>query len=177
MPSIIAVGFLSVLPSLSGSRNGGWAVGSIASLRDDPRLSALKDTTQMHDQMGHHAADGALALVLACVVPDLGRNDFFTSVRTCAHRLDRSASPSAISTRGPHAWSRITVTYYACWMGVMGVMGVFELCLLSDWVVGSRRQRLAAQARQIRKPIRGTHSTRRRGPSTPPRSFGDKRSH
>jgi hypothetical protein len=29
--------------------------------------------------MGHHAADGALALVLACVVPDLGRNDFFTS--------------------------------------------------------------------------------------------------
>ena len=84
MPSIIAVGFLSVLPSLSGSRYGGWAVGSIASLRDDPRLSALKDTTQMHDQMGHHAADGALALVLACVVPDLGRNDFFTSVRTCA---------------------------------------------------------------------------------------------
>ena len=36
-------------------------------------------TNQVHDAMGHHAADGALAMALASVVASPERNDFYTT--------------------------------------------------------------------------------------------------
>ena len=42
--------------------------------------AGLTSTNQVHDAMGHHAADGALAMSLASIVNAPGRNDFYTSM-------------------------------------------------------------------------------------------------
>ena len=42
--------------------------------------SGLTSTNQLHDAMGHHAADGALAMSLASIVKNPSRNDFYTSM-------------------------------------------------------------------------------------------------
>jgi NAD(P)-dependent dehydrogenase (short-subunit alcohol dehydrogenase family) len=48
-----------------------------------PGLSGrLANTNEMHDKMGHHAADGALAMALAAVVVAPVRNDFYTADAT-----------------------------------------------------------------------------------------------
>lgn len=42
----------------------------------------LTSTNQLHDALGHHAADGALAMSLASIVRHAQRNDFYTSMRS-----------------------------------------------------------------------------------------------
>ena len=38
-----------------------------------------KNTNQAHDEMGHHAADGALPMILASIEDTAARNDWYTT--------------------------------------------------------------------------------------------------
>jgi hypothetical protein len=72
----------------------------------------LKDTNQLHDVAGHHAADGALPMVLAGILPMAQPNDWFstkgksaTSLQEAALKVDPAAAPSAaVDPLNPAAW-------------------------------------------------------------------------
>jgi len=66
---------------------------------------ALKDTNQMHDVAGHHAADGSLPMVLACVDPAAKPGDWYTTDGAKAKGVPQAAykqDPAKKRASQPH---------------------------------------------------------------------------
>ena len=63
-----------------------------------PGGAGMTSTNQLHDAMGHHAADGALAMGLASVVAEPGRNDFYTAMGGGRHTGNEPEPPGAALT-------------------------------------------------------------------------------
>lgn len=59
----------------------------------------LEDTNKLHDVMGHHAADGSMALMMASAVTGARRNDFYTAgkadeIGKAVYKLDPNSQPN-----------------------------------------------------------------------------------
>jgi len=97
----------------------------------------LLATSTMHDLAGHHAADGALMMALACVDPAAAPNDFFSpaSGKVGAPRRDTPATLAAAenAARDPMsgaAWQDRAATAEAFFRAAGAATGVAE----SAWV-------------------------------------------
>ena len=91
----------------------------------------------MHDLAGHHAADGALMMALACVDPGASLNDFFSpsSGNVGAPRRDTPATLAAAenAARDPMSgvlWQDRAATAEAFFKAAGAATGVSE----SAWV-------------------------------------------
>ena len=68
------------------------------------RDQGMTSTNQVHDALGHHAADGALAMSLASIVKSPQRNAFYTSMRSTQDALaGKPTAPPGASLTDPEA--------------------------------------------------------------------------
>merc|ERR1712217_174987 len=66
----------------------------------------LDDTNKMHDVAGHHAADGALALIMASVDTSASRNCFYVAgkaelISKAVYKLDPDGQPAQQKSTDP----------------------------------------------------------------------------
>merc|ERR1739848_916780 len=65
-----------------------------------------EDTNKFHDVAGHHAADGAMALIMASVDTTARRNDFYAATRAedikqAVYKLDPNTQPDEQKATDP----------------------------------------------------------------------------
>ena len=139
----------------------------------------------MHDALGHHAADGALAMALASIVESPQRNAFYTSMRSTQDALaGKPTAPPGASLTDPDA-NVSTCTQYSERRLAIGV----ALVQLADFLFSDACPGVCGIYLALRNPCltlishrsahshsRWTHSTHRRGQQIREKFSGRKRS-
>uniref|UniRef100_A0A7S1A8Y6 Protochlorophyllide reductase n=1 Tax=Noctiluca scintillans TaxID=2966 RepID=A0A7S1A8Y6_NOCSC len=91
-------------------------------------LGAAETTNQIHDVMGHHAADGALAMSLASMIVKPQRNDFYASAVLDAPPPGATLTDALVSPSADRPWpADASETFFAQAVAKTGVPADFGL--------------------------------------------------